>query len=179
MKLSNVCNVIDIEHDKGTLVEIGITTIDIQKKEIIKTYSLAVQPNPSKRSLSGQFTNLTGWTYQKLIRVGLSRTELLRRLDLYGCNGRLLVSDTSEEVSFIEDSLATKLSTHRLNVSILFSLMTKLPMNLGLDSMLEYYSLEFEGTKHRAADDSLNIAKLFIMSLKAMECEALLDFTER
>jgi len=56
----------------------------------------------------------------------------------------------------------TTLSPHRLNIAILFSLVTGKDINLGLEVMLAEFQLQFEGKLHSAADDSRNIARLFL-----------------
>jgi hypothetical protein len=165
MRLSNVLNVIDLEHDNGRLIEIGVTTVSLSSRELLQTYSLPIKPD---FELSEEISLLTGWTMSKLNKQGLSKNEATRRLGVYGCNNRLLISDDSDEIPFLEQSLQTKFSPHRLNVSILFAISTGKDTNLGLESMLAHYGLQFEGRLHSGADDSRNIARLFLKLLPAM-----------
>lgn len=177
MKLSNTVNVIDTEYDGKDLIEIGLTTVDLKNRRIIQSYSL---PLPLERQVSPEIHELTGWTQAKLNKQGLDYFTLITRLQKYGFENRLLVADTDDEAEFIEYAvlrygLLTKpnymrtndynrmfLSSSRLNVSILFMLKTGLEPNLGLDRMLEHFNMTFEGKRHRAKDDSYNIARLFL-----------------
>jgi len=167
MRLSNVINVIDLEHDNGRLIEIGLTTVSLSNREILQTYSLPIKPD---FALSDDISQLTGWTIGKLMRQGLAKDEAMRRLGVYGCSNRLLVSDASDEIPFLEHSLQCELSQHRLNVSILFALATGKDINLGLENMLAEYGLHFKGRLHSAEDDSRNIARLFLRLLPLTVC---------
>jgi DNA polymerase III alpha subunit (gram-positive type) len=162
MRLSNVINVIDLEHDNGRLIEVGLTTVSLSDREILQTYSLPIKPDVA---LSDDISQLTGWTTGTLMKQGLAKDEATRRLGVYGCSNRLLVSDASDEIPFLEQSLQCELSQHRLNVSILFAIATGKDINLGLENMLAEYGLCFEGKLHSAADDSKNIARLFLKLL--------------
>jgi DNA polymerase III alpha subunit (gram-positive type) len=168
MRLSNTANVLDVEHDNGRLIEIGLTTVDIREREVLQSYSLPIKPD---FEISPEISKLTGWTSAKLLKQGISKEEALRRLlSSYGSANRLLVSDHSDEVPFIEHSLGAKLSPHRLNVSVLLALLTGNDINLGLEEMLAMYDMRFEGKPHSAADDSKNIARLFLKLLPEPKC---------
>lgn len=173
MKLSDIANVVDIEHDNGQLIEIGITMVNIPDRKILQSYCLPIKP---KFELSPQITQLTGWTTTKLNKQGIQLTEAARRLlELYGFTNRLLVSDSSDEIPFIEKCLDAKFSSHRLNVSILFSIFTGKDINLGLQAMLAEFEMQFEGKQHSGIDDSRNIARLFLrlltmIGITAPEC---------
>lgn len=162
MKLSDIANVVDVEHDNGRLIEIGLTTVSIENRTILQSYSL---PIAADFDLSPEISQLTGWTSAKLRKQGITKEEAIRRLAAYGFGNRLLVSDASDEIPFLEEALTSKFSQHRLNVSILFSLTTGNDINLGLEAMLAAYGLQFEGRLHSAADDSRNIARLFLKLL--------------
>jgi DNA polymerase III alpha subunit (gram-positive type) len=162
MRLSNIANVFDVEHDNGRLIEIGLTTIAIKERQILQSYSLAIKPD---FEITPEVAELTGWTTAKLLKRGITTEEASRRLDSYGSNSRLLISDHSDEIPFIESALARTLSPHRLNVSIMIALLTGNEINLGLDQMLALYDLKFEGRPHSGVDDSRNIARLFLQLL--------------
>ncbi len=159
MKLSKTANVVDVEHDNGRLIEIGLTMVNIEDRKILQTYSLPIKP---EFELSSEVAQLTGWSTAKLIKQGITKEEASRRLMTYGFANRLLVSDASDEIPFLEESFATKFSSHRLNVSILFFLLTGNDINVGLETMLAKRGLQFEGRLHSGADDSKNIARLFL-----------------
>lgn len=162
VKLPNIANVIDIEHDNGRLIEIGVTTVDLKDRRIIQTYCLPIKPD---FDVSPEILELTGWTIAKLKKQGIDCAEAVRRLAVYGSSNRLLVCDASDEIPFLEQSLACSLSPHRLNVSILFALATGKNINLGLKAMLAEFGMEFDGRLHSGADDSRNIARLFLRLL--------------
>lgn len=163
MKLSDIANVVDIEHDNGQLIEIGLTMVNIADRTILQSYCLPIKPN---FEISPEITQLTGWTTSKLKKQGIESAEATRRLvELYGFTNRLLVSDSSDEVPFLEQSLSASFSQHRLNVSILFSLFTGKHTNLGLETMLAELGMQFEGKLHSGVDDSKNIARLFLKLL--------------
>lgn len=159
MNLSKIANVVDVEHDNDRLIEIGITTVNLEKRKIIQTYSIPIKPD---FEVSPEIQQLTGWSSAKLRKQGIEKEEALRRLLVYGFANRLLISDSSSEISFLEDSLNASFSPHRLNVSILFALITGKDINFGLEAMLKKFGMEFEGRLHSGADDSLNIARLFL-----------------
>lgn len=104
------------------------------------------EPLPLKPNfeISPEITQLTGWTTSELKKQGIETAEATRRLvELYGFTNRLLVSDSSHEIAFLEQSLNATFSPHRLNVSILFSLFTCKHMNLGLETMLDEFEMQF------------------------------------
>ncbi|HEY9786822.1 MAG TPA: exonuclease domain-containing protein [Candidatus Obscuribacterales bacterium] len=160
--MSDIANVVDVEHDNGRLIEIGLTTVSIKDRAILQSYSLPIAPD---FDLSPEISHLTGWTSAKLRKQGITKAEAIRRLAGYGFGNRLLVSDASDEIPFLEEALMSRFSQHRLNVSILFSLTTGKDINLGLEAMLAACGLNLEGRLHSAADDSRNIARLFLLLL--------------
>lgn len=167
-------NAIDSEWDGSRLLEIGLTEIDIckNKKEIHNTYSL---PLILDRQISREIQDLTGWTVNKLKKQGFPKEEIMRRLDKYGCQNRLIIVDKPDELIYIGFNIKVnferyKFSERILNVCDLFELKTGLKNNLGLDKMLEIVGLEFEGKQHRASDDSKNIARLFLRLMYEKRC---------
>jgi hypothetical protein len=178
MKLSNIANVIDAEYDSKRLLEIGITHVRLDTLEIIDNYSLPVFLVPSDISWNGnlpipevsqEIQDLTGWNNKSLKRSGYKTNHIHRLLaDKHGFNNRLLITDTSNELEGIRKWINIEPSPNTLNVSILFSLLTQEQTNLGLDKMLEYFNMEFEGRRHRADSDSYNIARLFVAIMEKM-----------
>lgn len=187
--ISSVAVAVDVESDGGRLIEIGLTTLDWRRAEIMQSYSLAVHPREAASTclicgsaesryhedayghdykavpieVSEHVRQLTGWDNARLAKVGLSKMEIVRRMiDLYGMRNRLIISDASDEAGFIEEALGTKLSEHRINVAILFALRHRIEKSPSLEQMLVASSLTFEGRAHDAKWDSLNIARLFL-----------------
>jgi len=59
MKLSNIANVFDVEHDDGRLIEIGLTTVSLKDRQILQSHSIAIKPD---FELTAEISRLTGWT---------------------------------------------------------------------------------------------------------------------
>lgn len=182
MSLSRIANVVDLEIDGNVLLEIGITEVDLISKSIIKTYSYPVQPGDSGYEVSDEVCKLTGWTAAKLRKQGFHIMKIQELLHKRGFSARLLITDKGDEIPTLDrlfhkhknDYLdhSTKnwtrfpFSPARLDISILFKLKTSNLNNLGLSDMLNKFGMRFEGTKHRAGDDSYNIARLFLKLLE-------------
>jgi len=174
--LSNIANVIDTEFSGNILIEVGLTTVDLSARRIINTYSIPINPNyhgfmqyPESDYDPAVF-KLTGWTYKKLQKQGVQGQEASRRLlEKYGCKNRLLVVDQSNEISSLAGMLShidinidqASFGQDILNISHLFMLKHGV-QGLSLEEMLAYEALQFVGRQHRAADDSYNIARLFL-----------------
>lgn len=170
MSLSNIAVAIDTEHDDYRLIEVGLTTIDLSKLQILNTYSIPINID---FELSDEISKLTGWTTKRLRKQGVPTHEALRRLtDTYGCCSRLLVVDDSDEVSFLNKKLFVqhysnrKLSNHVYNISIVHKLRTNNLKSVSLEETLSSLGLAFEGTPHRASVDSYNIARAFIEQIR-------------
>lgn len=178
MNLSNIAVAVDSEWDGDRLIELGFTEIDLKKREILKTYSVPIKRSREDK-ISEEIHQLTGWTAVKLEKQGYEFEKAFSLFRKRCCNGRLIIIDTkSELVSSVNwffdnstdetDLILIKLGIFDLadlntkDISIDFALKTGEPSNLGLDKMLEHYNIVFEGKRHRAADDSRNIAKLFL-----------------
>lgn len=158
-------NVIDLEHDSGRVIEIGLTTIN-QDLDIVQSYSLPVKVD---FNLSPGIVELTGWTDKLLSRRGLPQQEIKRRLfDKYGIANRIIVTDSGNECNLLESFLESPISKERINISTIFKIKYRINSNKSLTEMLNMVNLEFEGREHSGKDDSLNIARLFkeIMSDK-------------
>lgn len=177
MKLSDTVNVIDCEHDNGTCIEVGLTTVNLKKREIMKSYSIPIK-RVNGYSISKSITELTGWTDKALDRQGFTPEKAIELLTAkHAIETRLCVTDHVNEIPFLlarlkghtEGTLTGKIHRYgigsinnRLNVSILFSLLTGQQSNIGLEEMLAYFGHNFEGRQHSAKDDSRNIARVFI-----------------
>lgn len=161
MRLSNIANVIDLEFDGSRVLEIGLTTVDLNKRSIIKSYSFPIKVEEGYE-VDKEIIDLTGWTTKKLNRQGFELEQVRAILTKHGFWNRLIISDCSDELDKLEDTFFSKYSPHKLNISILFSLRIGQFTDLSLDSMLEEFNLKFEGRKHSAKDDSYNIARVFL-----------------
>ncbi len=186
MKLSNIVNVIDTERacwpDKkelGPVIEIGLTTIDLKTKQIIKSYSFPIKALEQVGNEKGFLVQrpvdispfcheLTGWTSKKLEKQGKEFWEVWRLLkEKHAITSRLAVADQDDELNFFNSTCYDKPTF--LNVSALWSLAFDYrDKSESLDHMLESVGLSFEGRRHSARDDSYNIARLFLVLLKCL-----------
>jgi inhibitor of KinA sporulation pathway (predicted exonuclease) len=96
----------------------------------------------------------------------MSFEEAIRRLtEKYGSLNRLLVSDSAGDRKMVDwqcamFGLKSPFGDDELNVSVLFSMATRVYRNVSLEEKLLRVGLKFEGLPHRGADDSYNIARL-------------------
>ncbi|MBK7750630.1 MAG: exonuclease domain-containing protein [Candidatus Obscuribacter sp.] len=172
---NHIANVIDLEMscypggvfpdgERQEIIEIGLTTVDLMTRRIITTRSLPIIPTMS--SISPFCTELTGWTEAALNKQGMSFEEAIRRLtEKYGSLNRLLVSDSAGDRKMVDwqcamFGLKSPFGDDELNVSVLFSMATRVYRNVSLEEKLLRVGLKFEGLPHRGADDSYNIARL-------------------
>jgi inhibitor of KinA sporulation pathway (predicted exonuclease) len=182
MKNFNLVNVLDTEltcyadgvfpeGEKQEIIEFGLTTINLDQLEIIKTVSIPVIPVMS--TVSPYCTQLTGWTMAKLQKQGVTYAEACRRLTAkHGALGRLLVVDSIGDVISVRNQCALMgvpfpFGEEHFNVSTHFNLVTRQKRKLSLEEKLAVLGLQFEGVQHRAAPDSANIARLLIELIKS------------
>lgn len=177
MKNFRLVNVLDTEatcYERGIfpagevqeIIEFGVTTVDLDKRVIVRTTSIPVVPSES--GVSAYCTDLTGWTYARLARQGVAFDEALRRLSQkHGARGRLLVTDSNGDIDLLRAQCSRRgleypFGSDHLNVATMFALLTRQTRNLPLEEMLAHFGLQFEGTAHRAGADSINIARLLL-----------------
>lgn len=174
---THLANVLDLElscypdgkfpdDERQEIIEVGLTTVDLHKMEIVAVRSIPVIPTMS--SISPFCTELTGWTQAALNKQGVPFEEAVRRLvEKYGSKNRLLVTDSAGDRKFFDWQCAmfgksSPFGDYEQNVSVLFSIYTEIFQNVSLDDKLEKLGLKFEGRRHRADSDSMNIARLLI-----------------
>lgn len=162
--ISDIGVAVDTELDGDTLLEVGLATFNWRTKEILGSYSLPISPEAGAVEVRPEIQALTGWTLARLRKQGFPAAEVTRRMqELYGMSNRLLVTDSGDEIPFLERTLGATFSSRQLNVSLLFALTQKQKgRNPSLEEMLTARGLTFQGTPHRAAEDALNIARLFL-----------------
>ena len=169
---NSTANAVDFEHQDGRIIEIGLTTVDLEELEVIQSYSIPIWDSEYPIELRREIKDLTGWTENKLKKSGIPLKEALHRLkSKYGAQNRLCITDSWDELSLIGTSLLDMdvfdqygLCPIRetMNVTTLWKIKTgNFYPNLDLRAMLAHFDLEFEGREHSAKDDSLNIARLF------------------
>lgn len=163
---SPLVNVIDLEINEGEVIEVGLTVVDIESRQILKSWSFPVLVG---RPITEHIHKLTGWTDRKLQKSGESFLKIWNRLlEDHGLGGRLLVVDCNKEFPTLQGELVAfnnpkRVSPEILNVSTLFKIKHRISgAHLSLEEMLQREGLKFEGRQHRASDDSYNIARLFL-----------------
>ncbi|MBL8085628.1 MAG: exonuclease domain-containing protein [Candidatus Obscuribacter sp.] len=174
---THIANVIDLElscypggifpaDERQEIIEVGLTVVDLMSMRVLKTHCMPVIPTMS--SISPFCTELTGWTEEALKKQGMPFEEAVRRLtEKYGSKNRLLVSDSAGDRKFVDwqcsmFGLSSPFGDDELNVSVLYSIAKGDFRNVKLEEKLEKVGLTFQGRPHRAADDSLNMARLLI-----------------
>lgn len=163
---SPLVNVLDLEINEGEVIEVGLTVLDIESRQILHSYSYPVR---AWRPITDHIRKLTGWTDKKLEKQGESFLKIWNRLlDQHGLGGRLLIVDSNKEFPTLQGELVSfnnpkRVSPEILNVKSLFQIKHR---SVGayptLEEMLNVEGLEFIGCQHRAKDDSYNIARLFL-----------------
>lgn len=168
--------VIDIEatcwEGKGSknkiseIIEVGVTEIELTSEgwTLGKTYSLPVQNILD--DISPFCTQLTGWTQKEIDHVGQPYPEVVSRLRReFDSKNRLIVNwgkyddKMFQEMSKIH-KVAYPFSNNVLNLKAVFY--SAYGQSAGVGRAMELLGMEFEGTPHRGADDSRNIARIYM-----------------
>lgn len=170
---SKIANTIDLELHDGEVIEVGLTTIDLSRRQILQSYSFPILHD---KRISDEIYKLTGWTQAKLNKGGEPLPVVYKRLvEKYGLNGRLLVTDDKDEFQTLNGDAFNKdenfddfydLAPEQMNVSNLYRIKYNDFTSQSLEGMLERTGLGFIGRQHRASDDSFNIARLFLELIK-------------
>lgn len=170
---SKVANSIDLELHDGEVIEVGLTTVDLSRRQILQSYSFPIKHD---KRISEEIYKLTGWTQKALNRAGEELPVVYKRLvEKYGLLGRLLIVDDKDEFSTLNGDAFNKDENfnhwydgapEQMNVSNLFRIKYNDFSSQSLEGMLEKTGLGFIGRQHRAKDDSFNIARLFLELIK-------------
>ncbi|MBX9878035.1 MAG: hypothetical protein K2Y22_06205 [Candidatus Obscuribacterales bacterium] len=169
MKFSNIANVVDCEHQEGRLIEVGLTMLNLKERKILKSYCMPVKVD---FEISPEITALTGWTNRKLQRQGMPLEQIANMLiNKHGFKNRLLLTDMSNEIQFLEEQLGAKFSDHRMNISILYAMKTGQMEKVSLEGMLATFGMTFEGSPHLGVDDSKNIARVGLVVMPQLPPE--------
>lgn len=172
---SKIAQALDLELHAGEVIEVGLTTIDLSRRQILQSYSFPILHD---KRISDEIYKLTGWTQAKLNKSGEELPKVYWRLvEKYGLYGRLLVTDDKDEFrTLLMDNFSKDYDNHydfevikapeQMNVSNLFRIKYNDFSSQSLEGMLEKTGLGFIGRQHRAKDDSYNIARLFLELIK-------------
>lgn len=170
---SKIANTLDLELHDGEVIEVGLTTVDLSRRQILQSYSFPILHG---KRISDEIYKLTGWTQAKLNKGGEPLPKVYKRLvEKYGLNGRLLITDDKDEFQTLNGDAFNKdenfedwydQAPEQINVSNLYRIKYNDFTSQSLKGMLEKTGLGFIGRQHRAKDDSFNIARLFLELIK-------------
>lgn len=147
------------------IIEIGITEVNIIKKQIIRTDSWLVKPQ--KTSITEYCTKLTGISDLMVQEKGLTLqavSEIIQNeynaQDIYYAawgNDNLLI-----ERAFSEYNLTNPFSNKFLNLKDLYCIKYGQHLPDRFETALKRHNLVLKGDLHRAGSDSYNAAQLFL-----------------
>jgi inhibitor of KinA sporulation pathway (predicted exonuclease) len=151
------------------IIEIGITVVDFQKLTIGGTDSIIIRPQHSR--VSKFCTKLTTLT-QEIVDQGCSfeaAMAILRKN--YNSEHRTMISWGDYDRKMFERNCLTyhekyPFGPRHLNLKNAFTLLHGLDREPGMDAALDLLGMPLEGIHHRGSDDSRNIAKIFINTMK-------------
>jgi inhibitor of KinA sporulation pathway (predicted exonuclease) len=183
MKILRKINVIDIEatcwdnpeerkDQPNEAIEIGITEVDLSNLEINNSKSVYVIPRNS--SISEFCTKLTGIPPALIAGRGVSFTKAIRVLkQTFRIHNRHWISwgdydkDQLQRDCDRNNLVYNKVFFKRhTNFKTVFAMLYGLPKELGVEAALTHIGLHFAGQLHSGKDDSFNIARLYVHTLK-------------
>lgn len=156
------------QFEKSKIIEIGITEVNTVTKEIIKMKSYLI--NQKNVEISDFCTTLTGITKEMILTEGISLEKASKEIrQEFGSTNCYYGAWGSDNEALDRDFLARKainpFSKYYINLQNLYSLQNGLSKTIKMTDALKNNDLILEGSLHRAGDDSLNTAKLFLKSM--------------
>lgn len=185
---------LDLELNKDTdenvggkttdIIEIGACILDTEKGEIVSTFKQVVKPEGFTR-LSKFIVILTGITDEEINRDGVSLSEAYNKLVEYRNNHFDITPNRQtifqmqwgcgdfEELQAQTEKVGCKWVFHRRTIDVKTVHQTVCmakgwKTQSGLAKSMTRYGLAFKGKIHRATDDSVNTAKLYLHIIKNM-----------
>ena len=146
------------------IIEIGISGVDYNTKEVVLNETIIVKPEFS--TVSPFCTELTTITQDFVDKNGVSFEEACNILEKkYSSKERIWMSCGEYDRKIIESNCKDKnikypFGRTHINFKPLFSFAFGINEDLGVGQALEHLGMEFEGTPHRGGDDAYNIAKI-------------------
>ncbi len=145
------------------IIEVGVTCLGVRDLEVGQKRSILIKPTRSK--VSAFCTQLTTLRQEDLLCAGSleDACDILQReyeseshpWASYGDYDRRMF-----EKCCLELSVPYPFGPRHLNVKNLFALAGGVDFGVGTTEALEMLGLRFEGTLHRGADDSWNVARI-------------------
>lgn len=156
-------------NEPNEIIEIGITEVNLKTMTIIGSEGILIKPQFSK--ISEFCTKLTTIT-PEMVENAMSYPEALDYINSkyklqsftwgsYGDYDRIQIG-RNDELYKVKSQFGR---TH-LNIKNLFAIKYKLSREVGMDKALEILKIPLIGQHHRGSDDSFNISKILIETLK-------------
>lgn len=147
------------------IIEIGITTVNLDTLVIDKAASIIVKPTRSE--ISTFCTQLTTLTPEYVDLLGISFRSACDYIKTkYKTNDRTWASWGDYDRTMFEKQCADMgvdypFGPRHINLKNTFSVFENFSKELGMSKALDEIGAKLEGTHHRGHDDAANIAKIF------------------
>ncbi len=151
------------------IIEIGICVVDFLNLKILSSESILVKPQKSK--ISKYCTDLTTIT-QDMVNSGVTLSKACNLLQSKYISYRRPWLSWGEydknifEKNCKEYNIKYPFGQKYINLKNLFSVMHGLGGELGMSKAINYLGKPLLGTHHRGVDDAINIAEIFIDTVK-------------
>lgn len=149
--------------EQSEIIEIGACFLDIQTGKVSQKTSYLVRPYHSK--ISPFCTQLTGYT-QEVVNKGIAFEHAVNKMKKeFGTINRIWASWGDYDRTAFERNCKlynTKYPFGRrhINAKTMFSILNKLPKEIGVMAALKYYNMNFIGQQHKGCDDAYNTARI-------------------
>lgn len=155
-----------VENQESEIIEIGISVIDVAKRERVSSESIIVKPERS--TVSPFCTQLTTIT-QEMVDEGISYAEackiLREKYDSRNANWASWGDFDRKQFKRQEQYTPYPFGDRHLNVKNLFALQHQLEAEVGMPNALKILGWPLHGTHHRGVDDANNIAAILMNCL--------------
>lgn len=148
----------------GEIIEIGYTEINMVNRTLGESKGIIVLP--TTETVSEFCTELTTLTPEFVAQNGISFKNAINELKKipnlvnipwasYGMFDKNKIVDQC-----MREGIPYPMSLFHINIKDMVT--EKLGRRMGMESALEHFVMDLEGTHHRGVDDSRNIAKMFL-----------------
>jgi inhibitor of KinA sporulation pathway (predicted exonuclease) len=161
----------EVQGDKeiSEIIEIGIAVVNIDSLKVIENNSIIIRPQRSK--ISKFCTKLTTLT-QELVDQGTTYQSAMAFLRKnYNSENRTFISWGDYDRKMFDRNckdygVKYPFGPRHMNLKNSFTMLHGLDREPGMDQALDHLGMKLEGTHHRGNWDALNIANIFIHTLK-------------
>lgn len=160
--------------DSPKIIEIGLTIGDLQTKKIVDSKSLLVNPNENITNYISKLTGITDYMIHDKPNVNDAYKEMLEFLSFYKVHRQPVVWGSGDIIQLkkeLTDLSAFPFGFTEMNVKTVVQAINAskgLPTQGGLAKSMTRFGLRFNGTKHRAVDDSKNTLVLYFHLLNML-----------